>query len=358
VSTENQGQDETAASVPAVYAETAKLFEKYKPDKYNRLLPTLTVADCAGKYQKPTIELVKIDPTLPERDKPGTGSGEVYQDRRFAAGVVALTRMALQKFQHAGGLIFPPHMQKLTFDKTSAFSQATLVGRKADGSPYLSTGSKLVDLELEEIKLQAQADKRGGTAEKKAAEVKRGLIQARENMIQNAETKAQNRAIRKYFALKDTYTVEELRKPFVLIRFDQAFDLDDPRQADLLMAQSAAASGQLFPALPVRSEVLEAPAVPDGAPQGQEVSAQAAEPDPLDEMDEPVEAAPTPSALDNLVALGYDELKKLYREGIKSLEGGEREAALRAWRLVHTTTLEVDRLGKWAELVLSLEVAE
>lgn len=365
-------QDSEAIAVPVAYEKTAALFRDYPSDKYNRLLPTLTVADCAGELVKARIELVKIDPKLPELDKykkpiAGTGSGEVYQDKRMPEGTVALTRRALQKFNHAGGLIFPPQINKATWDSTNCFYQAAGAIKKADGSLLVVTASKLVDLELEEIKFRAQVEKRNEYREKDGktpwtqtemdAQVKRDLIQARENMIQNAETKAQNRVTRKVYALKDAYTIEELRKPFVMIRFDQVFNLDDPRQANLILQAANTASGNLFPLLPLNEPPAGKEVLHTGTGEVVEVTQDpTVEPD-ADDLDLEPPSDQGDMRLVELMKLDYDTLKKRFKKAIDAInwkDKGERETHLRVWRLVHKAPQD-ERLGHWAKLVQETE---
>lgn len=382
MSTENQKPpaDQTEAAVPIAYKETKALFTDYPADAYNRLLPTLTVADSAGQFQKPKIEIIKIDPTLPVTGDYGKvvkpGSGEVYQDRRFPKGSVALTSVGLAKFQHAGGLIFPPQLQKITWNSTSAFAQASGAMKKGDGSLLILTASKLIDLELEELKFRSQAETRNDyrvkdgknpwTEAEIEAQVRRDLLQARENMVTNAETKAQNRVIRKAFALKSSYTTEELRKPFVMIRFDQVFDLNDPKQAQLLLEQARTASGNLFPvreaaAAEVREASVQTVHV-DNVPEAEAV--------PVDDLDEPIPPDRTTveneGILEQMVASGFEEIKKAYRTSLEELtepDTGEREQMLRSWREIlagdgsNEAKRDPERLKAWGNLALEAEVA-
>jgi hypothetical protein len=349
------------------WAQTQALVADYPKEKFNLLLPTITVADVEGQFHKPRVELVKIDPD--------TDAGEVYQDKRMPKGKVALTRRALQKFQHAAGVQFPPQLNevKIITDKVCLYQAAGAV-RKADGSPLVVTASKLVDLELEEIKFREQAKRRNEYREKDGkppwtedeieAQVRRDLIQARENMVQNAETKAQNRVLRKILALKDAYEISELQKPFALIRFDQSFDLDDPRQAQLLLSQAASSSGALYGAPAPSIDATPAPA----PPAGQEVPQEALEPN-LDEpptVERPVDESgqfPAVSVVEELVSLGYEEMKKRFVKTIDELQAagrldrGQREMKLYDWRMVHTKP-EAERPALFAGLILELEILE
>lgn len=344
MSTQN---DTEAAAVPVAYKNTAKLFADYPATKYNRLLPTLTVADDAGQLYKPKIELLKIDPKIP-----GYGeSGEVYRDNRMAENFVALSRRGLQKLQHAAAIIFPPQLAKIELSEDRKSCLATSAGamKKSDGSLLVITASKHIDLELEEMKIRDQHERKGKKAAELDSLVRRDLIQARENMVQNAETKAQNRVIRKVLALKDAYHVDDLKKPFVLIRFDQAFDIQDPAQLKLILANSSAASANLFPV------AADTPAAMHQLDPSQEVTAEA-EPatDPLDE-------APEIPILEDEVATvmqtGYPAMKARFVKAVDALplDAGAREKLLFDWRDIHNEPDESMKAPRWATLVLETE---
>lgn len=384
----------TKKELPKPWAQTQALLEQYPAEDYNRLLPTSTIADVEGQFHNPVVEVVRIDSTLPvfEYGKlKKQGSGEVYQDKRMPEGTVALARRGLEKFCHAAGVQFPPQLNEVaelirnpkTGEMTGVLYKAAGAVKKADGSLLVKTASKLVDLELEEIKARAQLEKKneyrkedeaaGKTYGKSGDKIKawteaevdafvrRDVIQARENMVQNAETKAQNRVLRKILALKDSYTVEELSKPFVLIRFDQVFNLDDPRQSQLLLAQAQVSGGALYgePMAINLSPAQEVAQKAAGPPAGQEVTNRGQY-----DLDTPPSAEGfvdgyAPSAIEELVALGYEGMKDRFVAGLDVLtEGGlvaeKRDVIQMSWKLIHNEP-EPARDELFAALVLEVE---
>ena len=366
MSTENK-----KPALPAAMQKTAALFKDYPAEQFHRLLPSLTVADVSGPLQKPHVEVVKIDPSLPERGKPGSGGGEVYQDKRLPKGTVALSRRALNKFQHAAGIIFPPQLQRMEHNKTSAFCQASGAMKKGDGSLLVVSASKIVDLEVEEAKARAQQERsnawkaKNGEAllsEKEVdAKVQSIVLQARENMIQNAETKAQNRVIRKILALKDAYTTVELQKPFVLVRFDQVFDMSDPMQVQAALVQAETSKALLFPPSPSSvSRLLEATppveAVVQTVDLDQEEHVNPGTGEIAEEVDELDEAPPEEEDGPVEIIADYESLKKLFKAATAKLPVEEREKLQYSWRVVHRIQKdEASRIGAWIDLVNAAE---
>lgn len=363
--------DPEAAAVPAHMVATAELFKRFPVSEYNRLLDSLTLVDGDGELYRPHVEVVKINPKLPQKnDKgfpvPGTGGGEVYEDKRVR-GVVMLGRRALQKLQNTAGIIFPPQLQKLTWNATSAFCQAAGAMKKSDGSLLIISRSKLVDLELEALKIKDNLERgreKGYNQfndEAIDAKVKHDLLQVRENMVQNAETKAQNRVIRAALALKDSYTAEELTKPFVLVRFDQVFDMTDPAQMRAILVQAQSSQALLFP-----------PASVDLPPDSRVDAAVEIDQDPIvvneDELDVPLtDGGGDQEQLLEAIALGYDGLRDRFKKALLTIwprPCGLREQTQHSWRSIHVledSEGEIDpkqdhkRLEKWARITLRME---
>lgn len=286
--------------LPAAWEQTRAMLEKYPPEKYNRLLPTITLADVTGQLIKPVIEIVTIDSSLAE-----DGPREVYQDSRMKSNLRAIGRRGLQKINAAGGLDFPPAISKVEKFVPGKYIiyQAGGVIRAADGTPRVQTAIRIIDLELEELKLEAEAARgiwktvKGTRAKvipnKEEIEqyVKRAILNVRENMPQNAETKAQNRVTRKVFALKDAYTIAELEKPFVVFRYDSAYDLTDPDQLRALLAQANESSGRVYGVGITASTPASTPDPSAGRPPGEEVAVETTEtPEVEPEVEVPADA--------------------------------------------------------------------
>jgi hypothetical protein len=312
--------------------QTQAILKRFPEDKYNRLLPTVTIADVAGQFIKPTAEVVRINPD--------ESVGEVYHDSRAGAGLLSLTARGLQKFQHAAGIVFPPHLNEMVEFKPKEYCYYKAAGavKKADGSVLMITGSKTIDVELEHEKIK---DRHAGHSEAERL-IRRDYMQLRENLAQLAETKAQNRVIRKVLALKAAYGKGELDKPFVLVRFDQTFDLSDPAQAKMIVTAAQNASRQLYggDALHAEAETTTVGPFPG-------VETTVVEEDELDNAPSTDE-----QEIKDLTELQYERQKAIFRTCLEHEKSEADTVALHnEWRLIHAHKPESDQPELRAKLI-------
>ncbi len=200
---------------------------------YNVLYPSVQQFEISP-LQQVSIEVVKIDPNPDNK--------EVFKVTKDQFG---LTKVALQKLAHTAGIIFDPERSRRMDDgrnlRRIVFS-ATGALRKPDGSWITMNGSKEVDLDVIERETRARLDDEGksgklfewdpkeqgkkifykyGTPEcntKIDRELRNCMIQIEKHKHALAETGAYNRVIRAILAIKPTYTLQELSKPFVVPR--------------------------------------------------------------------------------------------------------------------------------------------
>lgn len=237
--------------------------ETYRKQKANVLIPSVLFEDPHGIYE-PVLEVIQLSPD--ENDK------DVY---RGSSGK-RLSSVALAKIAQCGGIEWNEAASTYTELEHGKFCTYKAVGgiRKADGRLIQYVGYYNIDLAIihEEITAQAIAsvkkDKDLKTDAAREAKVKfivdRDFRQKRKFMLQLAETGARNRVIRAMFSLKSEYSVEELKRPFVMLRYRLRIDYSDPEIRRI--AQTAAihqALGIYGP--PVASPAQQLPA-PEEAP--------------------------------------------------------------------------------------------
>jgi hypothetical protein len=76
--------------------------------------------------------------------------------------------------------------------------------------------------------------------------VERDFRQKRVNALKSCETNAQSRVVKKLFDIKPEYSAQELKKPFVIVRFTLKIDYSDPDVKLMLIQASIANTLQLF----------------------------------------------------------------------------------------------------------------
>lgn len=245
------------AGLPAVMQKTADFLADFPPDKYNHLLPSVTLVDSSAEFIKPKRVVVTISPDENQQ--------ESYKRYDFNADERAITRKGLQKFNDAACVQFPRALNKQVryVPGVVCVYEAFGISKGSDGSVRGVPKSCTIDVEAEVMDIRRRAKKNN----KGALWIESETIRLRRNLALNCETKAQNRVTRALFALKDKYTVAELRLPFVLIRFDTAFDLSDPEVVAKVIAEANKACLGAYGPDPTA-----------GAPSGEEVE----QPGPVD----------------------------------------------------------------------------
>jgi hypothetical protein len=219
--------------LPAVI-ETAVQNQKIDLNNVNFLLPTQTFGQVLGEYDKLVIEVVQIDP---EED-----AFEVAKDK-YSPG-----KRPLMAISNALGIIWDPITTSI-IESTERRSRAKATGamRKPNGEWVVITEEKTVDLDVieeeQKISYEEKAEQGDQTniqwkksesgksypiftdwkseAEKKHwinIMVRRAVLQYRKFKDEWAMTGAKERLIRAFVALKNTYSREELSKPFAFPR--------------------------------------------------------------------------------------------------------------------------------------------
>lgn len=284
--------------------------EKYRKDKANVLVPSVLFDNSAGIYE-PVLEVIQL--SADEKDKdvyPGT-SGK------------RLSSVALAKIAQCGGIEWNEAASTYTELSPGQYCTFKAVGgiRKADGRLIQYVGYYNIDMQIvrEEIVSQATASamKNANLKTDKARQdrinfvVDRDLRQKRKFMLQLAETGARNRVIRAMLSLKSEYSVQELAKPFVMMRYRLRIDYSDPEIRRI--AQIAAihqALGIYGPPASSQAPMLPAPEEPIDLPNSDDLTG-ADSGNPAADPEFPWE---DPSDRDVFEGLDFDTQVKMLRD--------------------------------------------
>ncbi|MCD7811933.1 MAG: hypothetical protein LUG91_08825 [Ruminococcus sp.] len=186
---------------------------QYPENEYNLLFPMQTVAEIA-EIHKPVMNAVKISANPADK--------EVYlQDKkRERADGWALTKKGLNKLMRAAGIkilgtrpIIPSTCQKCA-EVNKSIGRPVNCGACGNKDVKFEARISVPQLTGENIEIVAHKeiivqDVTNGMSEIQMKE----FLKFRSEMC---ETKAINRALRAAMQIKGTYTLEELRKPFVV----------------------------------------------------------------------------------------------------------------------------------------------
>jgi len=199
--------------------------EKYKGQKANILMPS-TMIGGLSEFHQPVIEAVQLSPN--------PADGDVYEDKQN--NKFRLTKQALVKLSNCAGVSWHPYETRRVdnrMDRNYVAYQAVGGIRKADGSSIAFKAEYDMDFEVIEEELTAQytakATKGSDEAKKKYIEesVRREMLFKRKHKVKLCEAGAMNRVIRSLLALKNGYTAEELKRPFVTVRIVIRPDYND-----------------------------------------------------------------------------------------------------------------------------------
>jgi hypothetical protein len=261
-------------------------FERLRISKVNLVTPVSSM-DSIPPMCGVSFRAVMVDSTVNAK---GIGS-EVYKGGFCSADERALGKVALEKIMAAAGVQI---LGKLRLDDRSdpyyCEMEFTLGVRDLDGTWRQATKSKAVDL------------RDGSAGCQKLITNPAVLREARTHILSNAETKAELRALRTLLHLKQTYTVEELRNPFVVPKLIPNLDPRDPDQKAALIDMALGRERQLYGHRPEPVRAL-----PESAPPPVQPSEAAARPpappppvgaptavdeDDVDDFPMPIPAAP------------------------------------------------------------------
>lgn len=180
--------------------------------------------------------------------------GEVYSDRLFCNGSeVCLSKIGLTKIAQAAGMsIKTERMDNRTIPNYwEVRATVRIVG--LDGTPQEWSATEELDLRDGSERSKKVLGSKNATG---------ALTAARAKGMRNCEARAINAAIRLY-GVKQKYSTEELRRPFIVVRMLFQPDMSNPTQAAIATQQALGGVSQLYPSAPLASLPPAGPEVLD-----------------------------------------------------------------------------------------------
>jgi hypothetical protein len=233
--------------------------EKAREEGAHLLLPSTHISELPP-YHKIVIDRVFLSPEADDGDVYLQQSGSKYSPARYAP-----TRQGLMKLANAAGVMWDPaRCVRLDDRRDRDYVAYQAVGgiKKIDGSPLFFKAEYDLDFEVVEeeirenyeVKARKYNDDHGlgwwhrmnEDTQKEYIEkcIRRDLLQKRKHRAKLAETGAMTRVVRALLGLKSSYTSEELKKPFIVVRTVFQPDYSDPEtKKQIAMASIQAVSG-------------------------------------------------------------------------------------------------------------------
>jgi hypothetical protein len=227
----------------------AKLSEQYPKERYNSLLPSETILGSVAPTHRVTIEVVNISPDPKD--------GDVYPLSNFGGNdnEFSLAKPAIDRLTGLAGVSFDEVIQvdDGTNPKKVKFRAVGYI-KKPDGTKRYEVASYELDLENEENivrkAMQKKADEKNWSEDRKRkwveSKVEDTMLRYQKHKVRRADTGARLACARQLLALKNKYTREELRNPFVVARIDFSPDLSDNEIKRLIIQQFAGSTRALY----------------------------------------------------------------------------------------------------------------
>ena len=197
-----------------------QITREYPEDRFNILVPMQTVAEIADIH-KPVMNAVQISTNLADKEiYEQEKAKSAWKDRPATPAGYALTKKGLNKLMRAAGIkilgtrpIIPSTCQKCA-EVNRSIGRPVNCGACGNKDVKFEARISVPQLTGESIEIVAHKeiivqDVTDGMSDAQRKE----FLKFRSEMC---ETKAINRALRAAMHIKSTYTIEELRKPFVV----------------------------------------------------------------------------------------------------------------------------------------------
>lgn len=204
------------------------------PEHVNMLLEQLRQQPC---HLLTSVVRVDSIPSMHEiafhvlKFNPIEGQGDVWHDKKWAAGEVALTHDALMRLWNGAGGQFVESFAQSQETHCIEWKCAGRI-REMGGMWTTEWASRRIDL-------------RDGSAEAKGQSTGQ-LEQQRRDIYQLAESKSQNRVVRKLLGIRQKYSAAEAAWPFIIIRPMLVVNMEDPMQKALYLADAMGSLNALF----------------------------------------------------------------------------------------------------------------
>ncbi len=227
---------QSASSSITTAADLARRIGEWK-EAAHVLTPAIAVSAIAPQHVV-NVAVVVISPEVGDN---GQGDDTYGLDSKgkglpwLKPGERAINRVGLMKLAQAAGLSWDAALSGRTDDRKERFYwEYKAVGHYVgfDGQVQTVVGTFELDLRNGSPALKGFQDSQ--------------IDQARKNGMRLCESKAQAAAIRE-LGLKQKYTAEELKKPFVILRTSFVPDLKDPEQRRMVAERGLAGASALYP---------------------------------------------------------------------------------------------------------------
>lgn len=189
------------------------------------------------------FSVVLVDSEVDNRGFP-VRAGEIYL---IAGGQYGVSKTPLNKIKVARGVVWDPHLSRRLDNQSNAHYQryyAFGYYQNFDGSYATIEGEKEIDLRdgsalckkiinakvskaLQKLPANANAERRTAAEVAARRTAEEDINEARINITSNCQTKAELRAIRS-MGIKTSYTLEELKKPFIVTSIVWTGRTNDP----------------------------------------------------------------------------------------------------------------------------------
>ena len=223
--------------------------EQYRQARAN--IPGVATITRKPDYMVPVIRMVQINTDL--------SAGEIYS---VGGGKYAFAQLAMLKFMQAGRIEFDSssHRGTRVDDRRDPNTiEVKVVGKRfdMDGVVQCMPDEKKMDLQAREAAMRYSYETKINGDNPKMPEDKKKLIvekKLKEYMLQLrkfaheiAVSGAQARVITKLLGLKKAYTIDELKKPFIIISLIPEVDMSDPAIKQMVTAHMLGIKDLLYP---------------------------------------------------------------------------------------------------------------
>lgn len=258
--------------------QVLKRIEGARKDGWNLLIPSIPIERDEDSLFIPVLETVMISTDA-------VNGKEIYKGSESGQGERKTTKYrlhatALKKISNAGVVKWDGLQSGFVKDekKNSVAFRAVGGVLKADGDIYQVAGYYDIDFDVVRENLVEQYQekakkfeagkydwwKKMNASQRKdylAGCVDRDFRQKRQFAVQMCETGARNRVIRDLFQVKSEYTLDELKKPFLVLRYKLALNCQDPAVRQLILQEQVRAALGIYGA-PGGLPALQAPIQP------------------------------------------------------------------------------------------------
>jgi len=219
------------------------ILNDYDPSQYNLLIPVQSIQEVNPIYRI-VVNQVSISTNMADK--------EIYEEKNAEKvnnhPMYALTHKALTKLLTAanGQIVESARIRPKACEKCIEIVKATQIAPACGTCPCVANVAYRCTIKLPELSggwRVVQASREIDFSQ--LSNAKPGMIaRMKEFASEHAESKAMSRAIRKGLSIKNAYTLDELRKPFIV-----AYPVLDAKDNDVkkaLIAGSLAASNLLY----------------------------------------------------------------------------------------------------------------